>query len=516
MKNVKKMLAFLKVDKTRFPFHKTVILAVFAMTSIDTNAQLVSSLTINTGYSSSSGSLVAINGRDPNWDIVQVGAPLNAGPSPLPYDGWISAGWTSALASTRWVTYDPLGGAGRMTATGAEYDNIGAILTLQRNFEICGDDEIQIVATIKGDNQINSVTIDGNPVILSGSPLAGSASINHTQFLTAGVHTIEIEIQNYITDLPTNAIGLSLSGSVSSIIGTQSIVDREAYPDYECLGCEPPCSDCRNTNILPKVTDPNTGDMTCSQIYDDGTSVGINKTSGFSYTSGGVFTAGAPGSQLVRLDISGLTRSVSFVATSDKKYKQNIVSLEHSIEKVMQLRPVEYDWKVDKYKEKGFDHLKHTGFIAQELAEVLPNSVIKDNNGDFAVDYNSIIPVLTQAIQEQQAIITELRNEIEALKVGTKVDTKTITPHKSSLLEQNTPNPFTEKTIIKYDVVSMQHSAGIHIYNINGEQLATHNINNVGIGEVIINGGEMQAGTYLFSLFIDGIEVDTKKMILSK
>ncbi|MBZ0100389.1 MAG: tail fiber domain-containing protein, partial [Taibaiella sp.] len=132
---------------------------------------------------------------------------------------------------------------------------------------------------------------------------------------------------------------------------------------------------CAIVDFVPKVTDA-LGNLGCSQIFDDGTSVGINTIGPFGYVGGGVFTAGLPGPQAVRLDVVGLTRSTSFVATSDAKYKTNVTALSNSLEAVLKLNPVEYNWNVDKYQDKGFDHLKHSGFLAQELAEVLPNSVI--------------------------------------------------------------------------------------------------------------------------------------------
>jgi hypothetical protein len=53
--------------------------------------------------------------------------------------------------------------------------------------------------------------------------------------------------------------------------------------------------------------------------------------------------------------------------------------------------------------------MKQMGFIAQELESVLPNSVHTDKSADAikSVDYISIIPVLTKALQEQQELIAK-------------------------------------------------------------------------------------------------------------
>jgi hypothetical protein len=62
--------------------------------------------------------------------------------------------------------------------------------------------------------------------------------------------------------------------------------------------------------------------------------------------------------------------------------------------------------------------MKQMGFIAQELEKVLPNSVQTDKSADAikSVDYISIIPVLTKALQEQQALIAKQQQEIDELK----------------------------------------------------------------------------------------------------
>lgn len=86
----------------------------------------------------------------------------------------------------------------------------------------------------------------------------------------------------------------------------------------------------------------------------------------------------------------------------------------------MALRPVEYDKKM---KLSSNDYDRHEfGFIAQELKEVIPEIVDSATNAYaeviLAVDYNSLIPVLTKAIQEQQSEIEALRAENAALKAS--------------------------------------------------------------------------------------------------
>lgn len=255
--------------------------------------------------------------------------------------------------------------------------------------------------------------------------------------------------------------------------------------------------------------------------------VGIRCTPS-SYTSGsGVWTAGAPGSQQVRLDVNGLTRSTSFAATSDAKYKTNVNTLNNSLSSIMKLHGVEYNWKSSQYPEKQFDELKHSGFIAQELMNVLPNSVIKDKDGDFAVDYNSIIPVLTEAIKEQQKQIENQQAQIEELKKilvqnGGKTHQSSESVGESAkpndaYLAQNIPNPFSNNTEIRYQLPKATSTAVLGIYDLNGKQIRLYPINvEQNSGSVIVQAQELHAGMYIYTLVIDGKAFDSKRMVLTE
>jgi len=56
----------------------------------------------------------------------------------------------------------------------------------------------------------------------------------------------------------------------------------------------------------------------------------------------------------------------------------------------------------------------------------------------------------------------------------------------------------------------------LKIYNTSGQQLKSIPLNNKGYGSVTINGGEFDAGVYIYALIIDEQEIDTKKMILTE
>ena len=103
--------------------------------------------------------------------------------------------------------------------------------------------------------------------------------------------------------------------------------------------------------------------------------------------------------------------SAAFGTYSDARLKENIVDLPSQIANVMALRPVEYDY----IESEGGGH--QIGFIAQEVNEIYPDLVGEREDGMFTLtDMNKNDARLIKAIQEQQAMILELKAELDAIK----------------------------------------------------------------------------------------------------
>ncbi len=107
------------------------------------------------------------------------------------------------------------------------------------------------------------------------------------------------------------------------------------------------------------------------------------------------------------------TSTTTYSTSSDVRLKENIRDYDNALADVMKLKPRKYSWKDDGVEDNGF--------IAQELLETpeFANRVNPVGNGDdpiYGVDYMKFVAVLTGAIQEQQAMIEELKAEVAALK----------------------------------------------------------------------------------------------------
>ena len=110
------------------------------------------------------------------------------------------------------------------------------------------------------------------------------------------------------------------------------------------------------------------------------------------------------------------TTATSYVTSSDYRLKENIIPMTGALDKVSQLKPVTYTWKVD-----GSDG---QGFIAHELQAVVPDCVVGEKDAVDeegkpkyqGVDTSFLVATLTAAIQEQQTIINDLKARIETLE----------------------------------------------------------------------------------------------------
>jgi hypothetical protein len=111
------------------------------------------------------------------------------------------------------------------------------------------------------------------------------------------------------------------------------------------------------------------------------------------------------------------TANITAYNGSDKRLKHNIVLISNPIEKLSKINGYTFTWNDDYYAKQNQDLFKRNdiGVIAQEIMEVIPEAVHEKDDGFLGVDYQKIIPLLIEAIKEQQLQIEELRNDITRL-----------------------------------------------------------------------------------------------------
>lgn len=232
--------------------------------------------------------------------------------------------------------------------------------------------------------------------------------------------------------------------------------------------------------------------------------------------------------------VTGTVYAGNVVNTSDIRLKENIESVSEKesevsfLDKIMSVDVLEYnlkdrtselfsdskdmDEKVSKFvaKEKA---KRHFGISAQELQQLFPNLVEEGQDGYLAVNYIELVPVLIRSIQELKQELDETKNPENGTRGTT--DIKKDTFAKKCVLYQNSPNPFKENTVIRFKLADDVRDAAICIFDMTGKTIKKLPISS-GMESVSVGGYEIGEGMFLYSLIVNGQEIDTKKMVISK
>jgi hypothetical protein len=236
--------------------------------------------------------------------------------------------------------------------------------------------------------------------------------------------------------------------------------------------------------------------------------------------------------------IKELNDKVDKATLSDASIKTNVQDLSGSLQTILALRGVSFDWNLSVNQEFQFDSINHIGFIAQEVQSIEPRLTFNGDNNLLHVDYNKVVPVLVEAIQEQSAIISHqdsllndltnrlnnLENCINALNLcnqnqpsqmaqPTTGQTITLNTVQSIVLNQNVPNPFAEQTVISYSIPESVQKANILFYDSNGKMINNVDIKERGNSQLNVFANDLSTGIYTYSLVADGQIVATKKMV---
>jgi len=111
-----------------------------------------------------------------------------------------------------------------------------------------------------------------------------------------------------------------------------------------------------------------------------------------SATTGSLSTAKVSSTKLTYNPSTGTLTSTIINSSSDESLKKDITTIDSALDKVKQLRGVNFAWKETDQKGKGV--------IAQELQKVFPELVSEETNGKLSVNYTGLIAVLIEAIKD--------------------------------------------------------------------------------------------------------------------
>lgn len=139
-------------------------------------------------------------------------------------------------------------------------------------------------------------------------------------------------------------------------------------------------------------------------------------------TGGGLLSVGtqAASSAGYRLELpnsagpGGQGRANAWVTYSSREYKDNIKTFENPLDTIDRLRGVTFDWR---NANADGSHTHDIGFIAEEIADVLPELVTRTADGKATgLDYGRVVPVAVEAIKAQRKEIADLKARLDAIE----------------------------------------------------------------------------------------------------
>lgn len=228
--------------------------------------------------------------------------------------------------------------------------------------------------------------------------------------------------------------------------------------------------------------------------------------------------------------INGTVSSLNVLNHIDSQHLENINTLfeddGQSLEHLLNINPIRYNYKIEltqeeaddvfikEYQDEENDRI-HFGLITEEIENIFPNLIYKEQDGVKAINYIELVPVLIQSIKELKKEVDELRGIDKPYAKAPGTTGINDTEKKGNVLFQNTPNPFKEYTTIRFQLADGVKDASICVFDLQGKMLKKIALNPTD-ERVTLNAYELGEGMFLYSLIVDGKEIGTKKMILTK
>lgn len=228
--------------------------------------------------------------------------------------------------------------------------------------------------------------------------------------------------------------------------------------------------------------------------------------------------------------VKGTLTATEVITPSDITLKENIISIEEeeetvgsTLDNLMNMNVIKYTYKPqpvsDDQEEDELDaeerlllgskvqtqnnllqmsQQKHYGLSAQEIREIYPDVVREGQNGTLGVNYIELVPILIRSIQELKAELNELKG----------VETKPMMARAMTVDEDET-------TDIHFTLPENIKDASVYVFDMSGKMRKQVPVSS-SMDSFSIEGQGLPAGMYICSLVIDGKEVKTRRMILTK
>lgn len=341
------------------------------------------------------------------------------------------------------------------------------------------------------------------------------------------------------------ALDSNVTGNYNTALGNNALAKNKSGTENTALGFRAGEVHENNRSIFIGSNSGSTGNVTNSIAIG----YGVNVSNSDEVKIGNTY-------------IKTIRGEVNWTTTSDGRYKKNIREDVPGLAFINQLRPVTYNLDVNGIANKlnagrqssaadGNEEMAkanvqaeaeqqkaraekskitYTGFVAQEVEDAAQKlnydfsgvDKPKSKDGLYGLRYSEFVVPLVKAVQElskendqlKQDVI-ELKEMVSKLLKGQSVNANAFNLTSGAYVEQNAPNPFSNTTIIRYHLPTSVASARLLITGINGQELRSFTLS-TGDGQVTLNAGTLAAGTYSYSLVVDGRIADTKQLVITR
>jgi hypothetical protein len=222
------------------------------------------------------------------------------------------------------------------------------------------------------------------------------------------------------------ALGSNTTGNDNTAIGRAALANNTGGTQNIAVG---------NASGSNLTTGDNNIDIGNEGVADEANTIRIGTTATQNYFQDRIFIAGiygatASGGVAVFVNADGQLGTMS----SSKRFKQEIKPMDNASEAILALKPVTFHYKSDTKDTPQF------GLIAEEVAKVNPNLVVRDKDGQiYTVRYDAVNAMLLNEFLKEHSTVQELKKEVAALTAGLQKVSAQLEASKPALKVVNNP-----------------------------------------------------------------------------
>lgn len=298
------------------------------------------------------------------------------------------------------------------------------ILTIQRNGSSAGTFSANASSNktinIAVPTKTSDLTNDSGFVTSSGIPSKTSQLTNDSGFITS-------------SSIPTKTSQLTNNSGfiTSSSVGTANLTIQKNGTTVATFSANATSAVTANITVPTQTSQltNNSGFITSSSLNNyvpkSATNISISASEDLTLSAGDDFRINTISGNTTRVSVSssygggsiasktGATingNPIAIYVSSDARLKRDIVDSKSYLEKIKNLRIVDFNYKTDKQ-----DYEQRTGVIAQEVMKDYPYAVYINSDDYFSVDYSNFVPYLIKAFQELTEKVEKQQKEIDTL-----------------------------------------------------------------------------------------------------